>query len=565
MPLAALVAGVLLAPATARADPPDNIDRFPYLHLLSADRGELVYSLSIQYRLSIIFLGDMDKNRDQAISAEERAAFEKKEIESIRRAQLLRVDDTEVEMETTFARVAFPEYEPPTGEFAAQELIVPREGDPVSRGDLPAGAVAPVRPQYMRIMARFAFPIDARAAGRRQIDYIDRYHYATPGLRKFRLETAHFPVEDRERDLTTVEIGQFTAFRAICRAAPPPPPAAESPEGRAAATAPGAPPAQDRTPAAGQEASPTQPGGTEATITRGGTASRRQSRTQARLQDAINDFLSRYATDRLGAGGLALLIACCVLYGMWHALMPGHGKTLVASYLVGTRGTIGDVMILTGTVTITHTLAIWIMLAVFWLTQEQSPAWEFGLRVASGALTVLMGPWMGGEWLLAGARSADPNFHSHGLFGHAHLPGASPGAAAAGERMSRWQTVLAGILGGLIPCPTAFTAAITCSALGAPGFGAFLVVFFSVGLAGMLFVLGAGVVFTKGAARRAGGAAGRAIAIAARVARPAAALVIIVAGLLLLGITLQDHEMVDLAWLRSLQEALLPDPTGGSR
>ena len=41
-----------------------------------------------------------------------------------------------------------------------------------------------------------------------------------------------------------------------------------------------------------------------------------------------------------------------------HALSPGHGKGMVAAYLVGTRGTARHAVALGATVTITHTAGV---------------------------------------------------------------------------------------------------------------------------------------------------------------------------------------------------------------
>ena len=56
---------------------------------------------------------------------------------------------------------------------------------------------------------------------------------------------------------------------------------------------------------------------------------------------------------------LALLLA--FIYGAGHALGPGHGKTMVAAYLVGTRGRIRDAVILGIIVTIAHTASVFLL------------------------------------------------------------------------------------------------------------------------------------------------------------------------------------------------------------
>ena len=46
------------------------------------------------------------------------------------------------------------------------------------------------------------------------------------------------------------------------------------------------------------------------------------------------------------------------MLGGLHALTPGHGKTLVAAYLVGSRGTVRHATALGAIVTFTHTASV---------------------------------------------------------------------------------------------------------------------------------------------------------------------------------------------------------------
>ena len=56
---------------------------------------------------------------------------------------------------------------------------------------------------------------------------------------------------------------------------------------------------------------------------------------------------------------LAFLLAAGL--GAAHALSPGHGKTLVAAYLVGSRGTIRQAVALGLTVAFTHTAGVLVL------------------------------------------------------------------------------------------------------------------------------------------------------------------------------------------------------------
>ena len=86
----------------------------------------------------------------------------------------------------------------------------------------------------------------------------------------------------------------------------------------------------------------------------------------------------------LAALGLALV------FGMFHALTPGHGKTMVAAYLAGTRGQARHALILGGTVTITHTAGVFALGIVTlslsqFIVPDQLYPW---LNLASGVMVV---------------------------------------------------------------------------------------------------------------------------------------------------------------------------------
>ena len=90
---------------------------------------------------------------------------------------------------------------------------------------------------------------------------------------------------------------------------------------------------------------------------------------------------------------LVLLLLAAFGWGALHALSPGHGKAMVAAYLVGTRGSTRDAILLGATVTVTHTAGV-VALGVValglsaWILPEQLYPW---LTLASGLLVVGVG------------------------------------------------------------------------------------------------------------------------------------------------------------------------------
>jgi nickel/cobalt transporter (NicO) family protein len=94
-------------------------------------------------------------------------------------------------------------------------------------------------------------------------------------------------------------------------------------------------------------------------------------------------------------GEVLLLLATNFLYGAYHAIQPGHGKTIAAAYIVGARGRPVDAWILGIFVTLSHTSGIVLVgvLAQLGLPGLGSHRIEAWLAVATGVLVILLGLW----------------------------------------------------------------------------------------------------------------------------------------------------------------------------
>ncbi|MEW1612941.1 MULTISPECIES: nickel transporter [unclassified Streptomyces] len=118
----------------------------------------------------------------------------------------------------------------------------------------------------------------------------------------------------------------------------------------------------------------------------------------------------------LPVGLLALFLA--LVLGASHAAMPGHGKTIMAAYLAGRRGTKRDALTVGATVTLTHTAGVLILgLALPVSTHLAGETVLMWLGAASGLLVTAIG-----LWLLLGAVRGKPqhNRHHHGPNHHHH-------------------------------------------------------------------------------------------------------------------------------------------------
>jgi nickel/cobalt exporter len=64
---------------------------------------------------------------------------------------------------------------------------------------------------------------------------------------------------------------------------------------------------------------------------------------------------------RQGAGHAWLFIPSAILLGALHGLEPGHSKTMMASFIVAVRGTVGQAVMLGLAATLSHTAVVWLV------------------------------------------------------------------------------------------------------------------------------------------------------------------------------------------------------------
>jgi nickel/cobalt transporter (NicO) family protein len=190
---------------------------------------------------------------------------------------------------------------------------------------------------------------------------------------------------------------------------------------------------------------------------------------------------------------LVSLLVAAVL-GSVHALSPGHGKTMVAAYLVGSKGTAQHALFLGITVTITHTLGVFALgLVTLFASQSMLPEQLFPiLSLISGGLVVVLGlSLLVQRWRAAITPHSHLHLANHGHHHDHHHHHHSHTPLAISDAPITWKSLLAlGISGGLLPCPSALVVFLSAVALHRVGFGLLLVVAFSIGLATTLTLIG---------------------------------------------------------------------------
>lgn len=226
-----------------------------------------------------------------------------------------------------------------------------------------------------------------------------------------------------------------------------------------------------------------------------------------RKDDRLASLLD--ARDLSTPFALGALLSAMAL-GAGHALSPGHGKTIVAAYLVGSRGTVGQALLLGLTVTITHVSSVMLLGAVtLWLSQYVVAARLYPwIGVLSGLGVVLVGAGLlRSRWHAWRRRGVTFHAHDHGHdHGHSHSHSHDHGHQEGSLR----RLLVLGLSGGAVPCPSALVVLLAAIALHRIAFGMLLLVAFSVGLAGVLMAIGVLVVRARGLLDRFG-AGGRAM------------------------------------------------------
>jgi ABC-type nickel/cobalt efflux system permease component RcnA len=231
-------------------------------------------------------------------------------------------------------------------------------------------------------------------------------------------------------------------------------------------------------------------------------------------------FTELMTTDRLGLGIVLIALAVAAGLGALHALEPGHGKTLVAAYLVGSHGTLRHAALLGLVVTLTHTSAVFLLGGVTlyasrYVVPERLYPWlglVSGLAVAAVGVSLLLRCT---GWRARG-HAHDHHHHHHGhdhdhAHDHAHHrdhghdhdhahhhhgPGASHDHShghhhhVPSGKLSIPALLTLGVTGGIVPCPAALVVLLGAISLHRVGFGLLLIVAFSVGLAAVLIGIG---------------------------------------------------------------------------
>jgi ABC-type nickel/cobalt efflux system permease component RcnA len=230
------------------------------------------------------------------------------------------------------------------------------------------------------------------------------------------------------------------------------------------------------------------------------------------LNDLSTAFNNLVGTKQMSVGVALLAVLLSILLGAGHAFLPGHGKTIMAAYLVGKRGRLRDVVTVGATVTVTHTVGVLVLGVLLSASAALAPtAVEQVLAIVSGLVVAGVGlgllrsavrrrrrgeslvdlvgapaiargaasPRAGGATAVVEAVPQQATGHGHGHnhgHGHGHGHGHERGFGRGG-------LIGLGVAGGLVPSPSALLVLLAAIALGRTLLGIVLVLGYGLGMA----------------------------------------------------------------------------------
>ncbi|NOQ37316.1 hypothetical protein GQ472_00380 [archaeon] len=196
------------------------------------------------------------------------------------------------------------------------------------------------------------------------------------------------------------------------------------------------------------------------------------SRTELVLKKKISGYL-----DESGFLPVILLLVFAFIIGIVHSLTPGHGKGMIALYLVGQRATFKDAVILALTTAITHVLDVFVVMIIFFFILKNTGIGVFAEYLGLLSIVLVMGFGLYGFFKAVNDYRTG-GLHEHGN-GHRHYSFAENSHE---HKSSKHRSFLLGIFLGLAPCPVAWILFLLALSLDRMYLGFFMLLSFSFGI-----------------------------------------------------------------------------------
>ena len=163
-------------------------------------------------------------------------------------------------------------------------------------------------------------------------------------------------------------------------------------------------------------------------------------------------------------GAIWKFLAICLIYGMLHALGPGHGKSIVVGYFIARRGRWRQGVALGAGITVTHTMSAVLLLLVLYAIFKATVFNAFetgriGIERASYALIMLTGVLL----VVLGIKDFVTQRKSREVVAQDELAVAGAAQNGALPPVARWREIIGvAAVTGIVPCPAVALIVLFC-------------------------------------------------------------------------------------------------------
>lgn len=183
----------------------------------------------------------------------------------------------------------------------------------------------------------------------------------------------------------------------------------------------------------------------------------------------------------------SLFIISAFVLGALHALEPGHGKSVMAAFVMGTHADLKDTVLLGLTVVFSHVVVVIVfaVIAVFLLKNLDVNTTHDVMSIIAGIILILVGLWIIRKFYHP-HHNHEHNNHKHNA--HEHNIDTTNADTTKG-------VIAIGLSTGLVPCPAALAVLLFSLSNNQIYNGIVYVLIFSMGLAISITVLS--ILFVK--------------------------------------------------------------------
>lgn len=161
-------------------------------------------------------------------------------------------------------------------------------------------------------------------------------------------------------------------------------------------------------------------------------------------------------------GAIWKFLVICLLYGMLHALGPGHGKSIVVGYFIARRGRWRQGVALGAGITVTHTMSAVLLLLILYAIFKATVFAAFetgriGIERASYALIMLTGVLL----VVLGIKDFVTQRKQAKITAEGAV--AEPGSGNVLPPTARWREIIGvAAVTGIVPCPAVALIVLFC-------------------------------------------------------------------------------------------------------